>query len=404
MNQLPNPSPAHDAVLLRELLASGSLTRAQLQRRTGLRSNTVIDAAEAMQQAGLIRTAGRADVSQRRGGESRGRPAVLLEIDPDCRDVLGLAIKPHRVEAARLNLLGQPTGDAAGEPVDREDRLIDVASDLLGGLVKDSTLAVGISSPGLIDQTQMQLLFSASAPHLPGLSLTPMLSRIGDAPVALENDMQALGDRWRLAHPDAADETALLVGLGDGRVGASLMPAGYPADAGCVRGGNELGHMQVASFGHDVPRCFCGQDRCVERVFSSTMIHRLSGRRCRLEHALRLDATAGDNPAADAGRWVCDRLAEAIANAVNFSRPHRVVLANLGLGDTFVSPLCRHLEASVRGKLLPALRDRVQFKPWQLPTADRKDSATTDAQTAGHLALAVLTGRRSPTAGRPAEV
>jgi len=388
---------SHATLLQREVMRAGGLSRAELQRRTGLRSNTVIDVAERMVAAGWLRTAGEIEPGERPGRSRRGRPAVRLEVDPDRREVIGVALTPKRVEATRLNLMGQAAVEVESAAVDRESELAEVAADVLGRLRGERTLAVGISSTGLIDDGEMRLLLSSAAPHLPGLSLDPLLAAADGLPYALENDIHALGERWRLRHPEADGQTVLLIGIGDGRIGASLMPAGSPPDPGCGRGGNELGHMQIPGGDAAVPTCFCGQSRCLERAFSSLMVRRITGRGVRLKTAIGSALQEQGDDAADAGRWMLGQLSEAVANVVNFTRPHRVVWVGLERNGLLSASVTESLSESIARAVLPVLAQRVGFERWGLDDAAPIAAAPA---TAGCLALAMLTGQRDPTGGR----
>lgn len=407
------PTPDPFAAVLRTLGQHGACSRAQLHRETGLRSTTISGVIEAMLAAGLLEEGGTAAAAQRFGGESRGRPAVLLQPRPDGPSVLGLSLRPRRVEVARVNLRGEVVGRPRSRRVSEPRHIARAGATLLEQADADPTLAIGVSSTGLVDEGDMKLLFSSAAPSSPGLSLGPILSVVGSRPIALENDTQAFADRWRLTHPEAASETTLLVQVEDGAVGAAWMPGGQPADAGCVRGANELGHVQVAAGLPDAPRCYCGQRRCVERVFSSAMLSRLSGTRRRLPAALRAwlsdgkrvsEAGGAVEPAIrDALRAMVEGLAEAVAAIVNFTRPHRVVWSTLGPIVPVLGVLARPLEAAVAGRLLPVLRERVRFEAWscRADAADGGRGVDADAAvTAAHLALAMLHGRRAPASGR----
>ena len=395
------PKKGVHSSILEACIVDGGASRAELQRLTGLRPNTVCDAVDAMVDAGWLTESGKLD----QPGDRRGRPAVRVGVDRERREVIGLALLPSAVEVTRLNLVGEAMGRPLVRPVSRSAELGRVAARAVRGLISERTLAVGVSATGLIDEGDMKLLLSSSAPEAPGLSLGPVLSAIGELPMALENDIHALGDRWRLANPEASEDTTLLVELGDGAVGASIMTAGRPADAGCVRGGNELGHMQVAALGRQVPACYCGQPRCLERVFSSAMVQALEGSRRRLTAAL-LEWGKGKDTVritaetpgleASSGGWIVSRLSEAMANTINLIRPHRVVWVDAGRLSGALIPIEERLTDWTRRRLMPVLAERVRFESWAVP---ENQISLKPAVTAGYLALAMLTGQRRPACG-----
>ncbi|MEM8737929.1 MAG: ROK family protein [Planctomycetota bacterium] len=410
MNSVYAHKPENYTLILRELMAEGGLSRAQLHRRTGLRPNTVGDVVEAMVAADWVQEGGN-QVSKRGAGvKNRGRPAVRVEINERDRDVVGLALRPKQIEAVRLNLCGEKIGEVVVRAVQQPSKIAHVGAELLEQLVSERSLAVGVSSTGLLDDGDMKLLFSSSAPRTPGLSLGPVLTAAGELPIALEHDIHALGDRWRLAHPEAAGHTVLLIELGDGAVGASLMAAGGPADAGCVRGGNELGHMQVVAPNQLIPDCYCGLHRCVERMFSSKMLQRLGvpsafaealeawGRKDGPDDlAIDMDRTPPPPGKPDeAIAWIMSLFSEAVANAVNLLRPHRVIWTGSGALSSVLPGAEAKLSTLTAHRLLPVLRERVRFERWSM--SDEPDDLA-PAVTAGFLALTMLTHRRLPAAG-----
>ncbi len=402
----------HVITLLHAVLQRGQASRAILARHTRLRPNTVGGVVDMMVRAGWLTESapGSVDAANSQPARpTRGRPAVSVEVDGASREVLGLALLPHRLRATRVSLLGKPLSDPVEVEVDAEERLVELAAGLVSELVSPRTVAIGVSSPGLVDEARMQLLFSSTAPQLPGLSLAAILEAAGDLPVALENDLHALGDRWRLSVPQTDGQTVVLVSLADGAVGSSIMIGGQAADAGCVRGGNELGHLQVHCADRQVPRCYCGQSRCVERVFSSEMAQQLGGTddsvdgvlvgclRRSLESGLMSGEPRCSEDATDPARWMVGRLAEAVANVVNLVRPHRVVWVGDGPVNALMPQLNPVLSQAVVGGLIPVLRDRVVFEQW-CPHAAGQTSCT--ALTAGALGIAMLTGQRVPAAGK----
>jgi predicted NBD/HSP70 family sugar kinase len=387
------------AEVLRTVLDAGGLSRAEISRRLRVRPNTVSETVESMIDQRWLREAllTKADESN---GQRRGRPAVRVEIDPDGRRVLGLAIRPGHVEAAQLDLLGQPVGLPVSRRLNSPKRIAQTAAVLLRNQVEDATACIGVSYPGFFDDRRMSLLFSSIAPHQKQVSLEALRRSAGAVPLVMEHDTHAWGDRWRLSHPEASEQTVMLIRIGDGAIGASIMVGGAPADRGVIPGGSELGHVQIAAEGLDVPDCYCGQPRCLEQAFSSKMVGRLTGKRQRLATLLGAVGKSNDLEVSDSKEiangqmvmaWLTDRLAEAVANAIHLIRPHRVIWSGIGPMNDLLSELEPSLNQAVNQRLLPVLQGRVVFEHWPLGQRDN------DATTAGHLALATVMGRRAVT-------
>jgi glucokinase len=285
----------------------------------------------------------------------------------------------------RGSLLGRPIGRNVTEP----GKTVSVAQALLREALTDQTLAVGLSVTGFVDPIERAILTSSSIPGQGSMSLAPLYETIGNRPLILENNMHALAAWWLLIHQAEADEDVLLVSIRDGQLGAALLIDGRP-NRGCAIGANELGHVR---FFADTDTCYCGHAGCLERIVSTEFLRRRGvAVGSLLEHAAHYGGgdsgshggsakTSKATVAADkAVGEVLDYLSAGLANAVNFIRPNRLVLASeLTRYPAFNSSLLR----SIRSRLLGRLLERVRIDLW-----DQVDGHS--AETAGWLALASL--------------
>ena len=323
------------------LWRSGAMSRSQLHRLTGVHPNLVGVTAQRLIDLGILRDA--APVV-----EGRGRPSAAMEVDPASRNIVGISIAPGGVEAVRLNLRGEPLAPPERIAIRSDVDTINTARKLLTQQIDHKTLAIGVSITGLIDLRNRTLLFSSALPEARDVSLAPLYESAGDVPVVLDNDQHAVAAWWLLVQRVDPREDALLVGLRDGRLGASML-AGGPPNRGCVLAGNELGHTRLPV---ETPVCYCGHAGCLERIFSTAYLATLGVTR----PLARVIAEPGADAAALAK--VIDLLAYGLANAVNFMRPHRLVVIN-----PFASPLFMgQLDRAIRPRLLPALAERVRIE------------------------------------------
>jgi predicted NBD/HSP70 family sugar kinase len=364
--------------ILRLLWSAGRLSRWELHRRMGVNPNAVGVDAAGLLNAGIIREC-QSEVA------GPGRPRIPLEIDPTVRHVVGLAISPGRVEAGRLSLrgtlLGRPIARAVTEPA----KTVPVAQALLRETLSDQTLGVGLCVTGFVDPVERTILNSSSLVGQGAVSLAPLYETIGNRPLILENNMHALAAWWLLIHQAEANEDVLLVSIRDGQLGAALLIDGRP-NRGCAIGANELGHVR---FFTDTDVCYCGHPGCLERIVSTEFLRRRGVTNGTLfEHAARFSGetvndgkTKGNGATAEnAVGEVLDYLSAGLANAVNFIRPNRLVLASeLTRYPVFNGALLR----SIRSRLLGRLLERVRIDLW-----DQVDGHS--AETAGWLALASL--------------
>lgn len=343
-----------------------ALSRWEIHELTGLHPNLVGSSIQRLMDVGLLQE-GPASAPA-----SAGRPRVPLEIDDKKSSVIGVSIFPGEVRVQKVRLRGQPLEDAKVANASQGFKLIASARLLLEESLGPDVLAIGVSVTGFVDVETRKLLFSSSAPEQGELSLQPLFESIGKTPLLLDNDMHALSAQWLLTQGDEIEET-LLVSLDDGRIGASMLIGGKP-NKGCVTAANEIGHQRLRV---ETDRCYCGQVGCLERIFSTQQLSRLG-----VNEALA-DAVAKINGAMpDPVSQVLDDLATGLANAANFMRPARLVLASPYIHNTgFTQAITRATHA----KLLPGLQDRVRIETWE-------HSCQQSAESAAWLALASFFG------------
>ncbi len=356
--------PRYQSRILRVLRREGPLSRWELHKRTSLRPNTVGDHVSELLAAGFL-------TERAAAAAGPGRPRVPVSVNTTSLHVVGAAIRPGHVEACRLNLCGHSIGRLLTQPISHPGDAIATTRRMLKSLINGQTFLVGLSTTGFVDTLRREILFSSALLPPNVASLDSLLEVTGEKPLVVDNDMHALAARWLQEHHRQLDEDVLLVYLDDGQLGSALLVRGEP-NWGCIVGGNELGHTRLPV---ETALCYCGHTGCMERICSSEFL-RLQDANAGtlLEHVSRYD---GSDRAM--GRLL-DLLSMGLANAINFIRPHRVVI---------VSQFTRHgrfmeaLMLAVRTRVIKTLAELVQFHYWD-------QAATGAGETAGWLALAAI--------------
>jgi predicted NBD/HSP70 family sugar kinase len=242
---------------------------------------------------------------------------------------------------------------------------------LLREIVNDQTFLVGLTATGLVDPANRRILLSSAIPGEHLASLDDLLEVIGETPLVLENDMHALAARWLQEHHHDLGQDVLLVYLEDGQLGSALLVRGEP-NWGCLVGGNELGHARLPV---ETARCYCGHTGCMERICSTDFVRRRGATASNLcECVMAFDGTE------PAMAEMIELLATGLANAINFVRPHRVVLVSK---FTRSGRFMESLMLAIRSRVMMALADRIQFHYWD-------EAASRPGEAAGWLALAAL--------------
>jgi predicted NBD/HSP70 family sugar kinase len=370
---------ARESDLFALLSQHGPMSRRDVHRHTGWRPNTVGLIADGMIRRGLLRE-GEAVSS------GPGRPARPLEIDPTQRLVMGLMLGSQQVSSSLLNLHGAQVGatrvrDVAG------DSAVTEATDLLGEVDLSRVVALGVSVPGLFDESSRRLLLSWINPDGAPVSLQPLFDAAEDVPILLGNCAQNLAVRWALRTEGGTSGLVLLIHLRDGTLGASALLDGRPIH-GCVRSDLNLGHSRL---GVETEPCYCGQSGCVERIFSTAFYQAQPGA---VDGHSLLDAIGqyhGDDPALER---VTDLLAMALGNTISQLGPHHFVIAS---DFNQATPYINHLIDRVRSQTMPVLANRFRVHLWDVPVVDF-------AQAGAALALGSLHGLAGDDRGLTAGV
>jgi predicted NBD/HSP70 family sugar kinase len=348
------------------LRRSGTASRVELVRATGLSRTTVSKLVGELQATGLVveRQAAGGD-----GGQV-GRPAIALALNPRSGGVVGIDFGHDLVRVAVADLSGavlaerRSAFDVDGEPAGA----IDVAVELVHAALAEAeidlerTVGVGVAVSAPIIRTPDA---PAGAHILPGWPELPPLheleARLG-RPVIVDNDAN-LGARAEVRDGAARGARNVLYVMLSGGIGAGLI-----LDGRLVRGHRgitgELGHVVLDPHG---PICRCGNRGCIETVASGPALlaamRPLRGPAFTVEDATRA-ARDGDDGArrlfADAGRTVGQAVG-AICNLVN---PELVVVGgDMALaGDVLVDAVREGIALAA----IPAIREDARVIPAEL--------------------------------------
>ena len=357
---------ANLSAIVRELHASGPLSRSDLVARTGL-TRSAIRGLIGELVAGNLVFEGPAALDG-----TPGRPSPLVRADPNGAVVLALEIAVDSLAAATVGLGGEVFDHVRVDLPPRRSSvsdivsvLVDLAADLRGRLPsEDTVVGVGVAVVGVVRRSDGMV---SVAPNLGwrdeplGEILTGALGM--DVPIAFanESDLAVLAEHRRGAARDIDDVLLVWGSIG---VGGGLIVDGRPL-IGAAGYGGEVGHIPVNPDG--LP-CRCGSIGCWETEVGTMALLRRAGRSPQAGReafeALLAEAEAGVPAALDAFNDTARWLGIGLAGIVNVLNPSLVLL---GGRLTASYPYVRStLEAELDRRVLRASRRLVRVVPTSL--------------------------------------
>ncbi|MGG5819525.1 ROK family protein [Falsiroseomonas sp. HW251] len=350
----------------------GPIARVEIAARTELSPASVSAITAQLIEEGLV------DVHHvGSGGDgARGRPRVLLGLNPKAYHVVGVKLTPFRIGIAVTDATGASLASLV-LPVRVARQAPDVVADLVedgvrrcvadAGLRMDAISGVGVGLPGVIDGVSGISHWSPVLGPNPVRFAEAIAARLG-VPALLENDanLVALAEHWFGLGRDLSSFAVVTV---ENTIGLGLI-----VDGKVYRGAHgiapALGHTKGEAAGRP---CRCGQRGCLDAYASDWGLLRQAEEAGLLTQGddapqrvddLALRARDGEEAVAALFREAGAAVGLAIANLVNLLNPPRVILTGEGLraGKLLSEPLLEAVAANV----LPSLRDgtEIMFHGW----------------------------------------
>ena len=332
----------------------GLASRSDLARSTGLSRTTVGTVVAALQDQGLV-------VEQEVNGDrhtGRGRPPVLLRLDPAAGVAVGIYFDHDEVRVALADLSSTVLGedrtaiDVDHSAADAIDLAVEMVRSLERGAGVDGSQLVGagVGLSGPIDRRTGKISSAAILPSWAGLQPQRELAERLELRVEVDNDanLGALAEASFGAGRGLRNIVYVTLGPGIG--------AGLVLDGRIHRGASglagEIGHVQVRP---DGAVCRCGNRGCLETIAGEGALEAL------LRPRLGRDVSAGEmldlvgrgdlgatRVVNDAGRAIGRVLAD-LCNALN---PEAIIVG--GQLSQAGKPLLGGIRESVDRYALPA--------------------------------------------------
>lgn len=368
--------------LLDALRASGTTSRAELARRTGLSRTTISSLVGQLIDEGLVRET---EPNGSAPAASGGRPPALVQLDRRAGCAVGLDFGKTHLTVAVADLGHEVLAERRVPLTGEHDAEADIALGIelfeetiaAADVARDAVIGVGLGLPGPVHQSTGTVGSGAILPGWVGVQASTVVSERLGLPVHVDNDanLGALAEHLWGAGRGATEMIYLKIatGIGAGFLFGGAVYAGVGGTAG------EIGHMILDE---DGPVCRCANRGCLETLASGEacveLLKPTLGDDLTVEQLIALTQQgepAAERVVADAGRHI----GRAVANLINVLNPRRVVVGGemAACGDVLLEPL----RAEALRHAIRSAADDVEVVPAQ--HGDR-------AEVLGALALVLL--------------
>ena len=244
-------------------------TKQSLANSCSISMPTVYQNLRELMADGLVRYSGQEQ-------STGGRKAQGLDIVPEARMSVGIAVEEHKLRLIAVDLRLQELAyrelqfDLVASLSERSVSLAETLETFLDAnqLDRSKLLGVGVTIPGLISPDHTRILFAPTL-NLRDVPLQALTQGI-PYPLLVENDGSASGHAECFVR--GAGKNMAYISLEDG-VGGAVLMNGKPYEGDLVQSG-EFGHICVEPGGL---RCSCGRHGCLEAYCSARRIETTLG-------------------------------------------------------------------------------------------------------------------------------
>jgi glucokinase-like ROK family protein len=350
---------ANLSAVLRLIQAQSPISRAQLAVLTGLNKSTVSSLVDDLLERQLVCETGI-------NSAGAGRPATLLELNPQAGCIVGVELGVDFVSVAVTNFLGKilwrRREDA--DPMQGQEIMLDqtlrIAKDAVSFGKKKGyrILGLGLATPGTVDLSNGVLIFAPNL-HWKNVPFRQIFSEKTRLKVIIENDANAATIGEHLFGSARFIQNFIFVFAGVG-IGGGLFLNGK-----LYRGKNgyagEIGHSPIIANQSQMV-CHCGNRGCWETLANQySIIQRMQARLEVKRNSvlpklmaeshqplsiglIKQAADAGDKEAIDSFAEAGRAMGQGFAGLINIFNPEKIILGGpLSLAGDYLLPAIREV-------------------------------------------------------------
>jgi glucokinase-like ROK family protein len=361
------------SLVLRLIHTQSPVSRAQLAVKTGLNKSTVSSLVDELLERNLIHETGMNSIGA-------GRPATLLEINPQAGYIVGVELGVDFVSVAVTDFLGdivwQKKEDA--DPAEDQAEMIRQTLQIVQEGMADGRgrgyrfLGLGLATPGTVDLPEGLLIFAPNL-HWRNVPFGRIFSEDTKLKVFVENDANAaaIAEHSFGSARQCRDFLFVFAGVG---IGGGLFLNGrlYRGQNGFA---GEIGHSPIMVDPSQTV-CHCGNRGCWETHANQHSIIQRVRARLELKHnsiipawmseqnsqltipLIKQAADAGDIEAIESFTEAGHAMGQGFAGLINIFNPEKIILGGpLSVAGAYLLPA---IKETVARHSLPEIGKRVE--------------------------------------------
>lgn len=329
---LENVKFNNQSAVLRLLNDRGAMSRKDIAEEVGLTAASVTSICTELLEKNIIRELGEVAEEKR-----AGRKKILVDINPDYKRVLCIAIETDETYISVTDMKGAVVGSMKMETVlkDGPESFLETIAVAVGRVLwdnnisKDMLLGCGVTVPGKVEE-KTGVSLGAYSIWKKTIPVKDIVKKMLGTEVYVENNLKAAAMYEILFGRGRNEKNLFLLKWGPGVGSAMIFDGKVYSGANNMAG--EIGHTTL---GKDGRLCKCGRKGCLELYVSTNAILEDIKLYTGDAKAYKKDISRlADDAVMSLMDEKMDRLAQTLRNTVSFIDPNRVVV----LGDIFEIP------------------------------------------------------------------